>query len=512
MDKLAEDVLTYCIREFEVESGSIFTKVPEEPLLRLVKSMGPRENYHCGESIGVGEGISGLAARRREPIHRAGELADSRLVRRKEEEQIAQFLSFPVMDGSEVLAVINLSGPKHGGFGRGDLQKCRAVSEKYANALTPVCNRGNLVFPESNLYSFSDGKGPQTKRHEPGLGLLACLPCCVLIFDKALQITHCNRQQEFENLFNTNGVSNIPIHLLKLPLEIEEEVFREKLEALRECGEAFRLKNVRILGAPCTRLVNMAFSPIRAADGGCDGGLVVVDDNTANFELQQKVVEAERLSLIGSMTSMITHEINGPLDGVMRLLKLSRINVKKGLAADEYLEQALKGLHHMSSLTKSLLGFSQTRAKPAPLNAVIESARDMCKYRNGECEIIWKFELRCGNPLVNENDFHQIFVNLFSNALDAIGSNAGCVRVKTSVNRHSVRIEIEDSGCGIPQAVRSRIFEAFWTTKEYGKGSGLGLTIVKKTVERHGGTIHVESGENAGAKFTLLFPRDKLTL
>jgi signal transduction histidine kinase len=146
------------------------------------------------------------------------------------------------------------------------------------------------------------------------------------------------------------------------------------------------------------------------------------------------------------------------------------------------------------------------------LNTVIKNARDICRYGNGEYEVTWKFEFAPDDPPVNENDFHQIFVNLFSNALDAIGPDAGCVEVKTAVNCHSIRVEVEDSGCGISQAATPRIFEPFWTTKEYGKGTGLGLTIVKKVVERHGGTIHVESGKNAGAKFTLIFPCDKLAL
>lgn len=100
----------------------------------------------------------------------------------------------------------------------------------------------------------------------------------------------------------------------------------------------------------------------------------------------------------------------------------------------------------------------------------------------------------------------QVMINLIMNALHAM-EDGGILRIGMAQDGEMVRLTVADTGQGIPQAVLPKIFEPFYTTKEFGKGTGLGLTVVKGIIEEHHGTITVESEEGKGTRFTILIPR-----
>ena len=127
-------------------------------------------------------------------------------------------------------------------------------------------------------------------------------------------------------------------------------------------------------------------------------------------------------------------------------------------------------------------------------------------------------EPRCKNCIEIERDFgdlprvrchagqlNQVFLNLLMNACDAIGDR-GRIAVRTRTEDGQVRLEFEDDGPGIPGEVRDRIFEPFFTTKPVGQGTGLGLSLTHGIIERHGGRIWVESGQQTGTRFVIELP------
>ncbi|RJP20690.1 MAG: GHKL domain-containing protein [Candidatus Abyssobacteria bacterium SURF_5] len=511
MEKIAEEVMLHCMGEFEVESGSVFLMKPQEAALRLVSAAGPRANHHCGDSVAIGNGITGLVAKKRQPLILNDMLARSCLTPRQEEGMVKQFLSFPIVKEATVFAVVNVTGPKGGRkFGNREIERCKAISTHYGDRFERAFKRGKSELLRSSLYAIEGRKKVKEKEQDPMCRLLSCFPGCVLLFDASFRITFCNKEEELHSLFGNAGrLVNVGFDLRKLPLEISPDLLSRKLTDLRDRKLPFSLINVRAVGS--RRVLKVKFSALDALRGGSgETGLAVLSDNTSNYEVQQKLIESERLSLIGSLTSIIVHEVNNPLDGVFRLVKMARSNVSEGIPADEYLDQALKGLQRMSALMKSFLGLSAKHEEPSSLNSVIKNVLALVRCRNSEKNIKVDLKLSPRNPLVDANHFHQIFVNLLANAVDAISSDNGIITIKTSVRSHQLRISIADNGCGIPEAQQARIFDAFWTTKEYGRGTGLGLTIVKKAVERHGGTIRAESREDAGTTFYLTFPESQL--
>jgi signal transduction histidine kinase len=104
------------------------------------------------------------------------------------------------------------------------------------------------------------------------------------------------------------------------------------------------------------------------------------------------------------------------------------------------------------------------------------------------------------------DQIRQVMLNLLNNAMQAMPAGGGRIRVSTELTGESILIRVEDSGCGIPPEHLERIFEPFFTTKPPSKGTGLGLSISRAIVERHGGTLRVESTPGRGTTFTVALP------
>ena len=519
--KTTETILQCCVREFSAESASIFLTENGGDSLRLVRAIGSRKNRHCGKSFTSGEGISGFVASTKDPLLVTDFSDEKRLNPRKQGYPVDTLMSCPVLKDPFVLAVINVAGRRTGRpFSKDDLRKLQNISDRCTNILSQTIESWRS-FQEDNdaarrardiqmdLDKSADRIEKWGNHNE---SILRSLSEQVLIFDSQFNITYCSKDEDFAELFGREkDVRNI----LDLPLNIERNELTGKLNGVIREGTPFTLTNVQIKDSPKFRVANLSFSPFSSTSGNPLGGLLLVDDNTANYEIQQRLVEAEKFSLIGSLTSMITHEVNNPLDGVMRLINLSLAQLKEEEPIREYLSEAQKGLNRIASLVNSLLNFSRKSmsldSEFATLNAVTENAMAIIRNRHHEKDISIDLSLAPENPTVRTNDFYQIISNLVSNSYDAVPSGSGSLKVTTEVDGGLLHLMVTDNGSGIPRHLQSRIFNTFYTTKDYGKGTGLGLAIVKKMVEKYGGTIEADPGENMGTKMHLTFPLDRLT-
>jgi PAS domain S-box-containing protein len=282
----------------------------------------------------------------------------------------------------------------------------------------------------------------------------------------------------------------------------------------------------------------------------------IVRDITARKHLETELQQARKLEAVGQLASGIAHEINTPsqfvgdslrflADGFNDLLTL-RARYRQALdplaatpgyaavvqaldAVDqevdlEYLEQngpksfarALDGVGRISAIVRSMKEFAhpdQRKQAPADLGRALQSTLNIAR---NEYKYIADLDESYGDlPPVTcfVGELNQVFLNLLVNAAHAIGEKVGNsgargrIGVRTSQEGESARIEIEDSGCGIPEAIRGRIFEPFFTTKEIGRGSGQGLAIARSVVvDKHGGSLTFASEVGRGTTFTILLP------
>lgn len=235
---------------------------------------------------------------------------------------------------------------------------------------------------------------------------------------------------------------------------------------------------------------------------------------------QKQLIQSESLAAIGQLVAGTAHEINNPLASASSLIQTSVESIrqwdtaeKARLDVEDDLLFSLKELRRAGAIVKSLLGLSrqtQTYTEPVHIHAALDDALRILYNQYKHLKVTFHKEYDNGLPAVEGNfsNLGQVFVNVIKNAIQALPDGAGSVILKTrhQANPGRVIVEVEDTGSGISAAHLKDIFKPFYTTKEVGQGTGLGLYISHEIVKRHGGAIHVRSETDRGTVVTVELP------
>jgi PAS domain S-box-containing protein len=232
--------------------------------------------------------------------------------------------------------------------------------------------------------------------------------------------------------------------------------------------------------------------------------------------IQQKLVEADRLTALGTLAAGVAHEINNPLTYVeLGLHRIEQATRGHAVAAEvrELLADVEHGVARIATITRSLRTFARSDdAPPSPVDvrAVLERALQMLDNQLRH-EAIVACDLADAPAIFgNASKLEQVFVNLLNNARHALAGEPRRIDVGLVTQGDTVVVTVRDTGTGIPAAIRHRVFEPFFTTRAVGDGMGLGLPVCKSIVESLGGTIEIDSIEGAGTtvRVTLRAYRD----
>lgn len=255
-------------------------------------------------------------------------------------------------------------------------------------------------------------------------------------------------------------------------------------------------------------------APVLSADGDFDGALAIGRDLTIVRELEEQIIQAEKLATLGQLAAGVVHEINNPLTSISVYAEyLLRKGERSGADPSdlEKVRRILEGVQRILNFTRDLIVYarpSAEEARPLDIEAVIEQAIVFCDHVISEHNVVVErgFERPLPALLGVRSQLHQVFINLFTNASQAIGHDHGKLRIATSVATDGrVVVSVTDNGAGIPDTVQSQIFEPFFTTKKDGTGTGLGLSIVRNILRAHGAELKVQSSAGVGTTFTMLF-------
>jgi PAS domain S-box-containing protein len=271
--------------------------------------------------------------------------------------------------------------------------------------------------------------------------------------------------------------------------------------------------------------------PLKNENGEVELVLSIMRDITAAVErrLQERTktlkrdlaqaIHEDKMIALGKLVSGAVHEINNPLSGILALARLMRRQMEEGSLSEEDGEQFKYYLHlidteaaRCSTIVSGLLSFSRqqkTEYKYFELNDLIQKVVFLFDHKMQAGRVRLSLELAAELPQIlgDPGQVQQCLINLLFNGMEAM-PGGGQLTMRTSVegDREQVRLEVEDTGIGIPEEMMSQVFEPFVSTKQHEKGVGLGLSVVYGIIKEHHGSIYVRSLVGQGTTFTIRLP------
>ena len=241
-------------------------------------------------------------------------------------------------------------------------------------------------------------------------------------------------------------------------------------------------------------------------------------------ELERQLQQAQKMEAIGALAGGIAHDFNNILGGIIGFAELAKYYVEKGSKAEKKIDQLLSATDRAKNLAKQILTFShqdKIEKKPLLLKIVV---KEIIKFLRASLpttiEIRYNMSPDAGSIIGDPNQIHQVLLNLCTNAAYAmqeggvleinlenaeIDAEAASQYLEIEPGNY-VKLSVSDTGHGMEKEVMERIFDPYFTTKEKGVGTGLGLSVVHGIVKSHGGIIKVHSELMKGTTFQLLFP------
>jgi signal transduction histidine kinase len=354
---------------------------------------------------------------------------------------------------------------------------------------------------------FDHGPGEMVQR------VFQCLPLGLIVFDPQLNIIYHNPAASFIAAQHKSIAQALSSNTAESQYEDWHKELRETLQHESE----HRWEQVLFLDPQRgERLLNLIGIPLSSSDNqNITGGILVIEDVTDFAGLEKRLAVSERMSAVGKLAARVAHELNNPLDGILRYMNLALRAQEKGNTEkiNQYLQQARTGLIRMTEIIKELVNFSRNTYgsfDDTSINTVVDEAVKVMsdKARTNGVSIIC--DLNENVPAVRGPNLFQVFCNLIKNAVDAM-PEGGNLTITTRVDDHQVLIRFQDTGIGLPDPIHN-IWEPFFTTKEPGKGTGLGLPICKDIVEKYNGKIIAENGPKKGCIFTIRIPIDSCSI
>jgi len=272
--------------------------------------------------------------------------------------------------------------------------------------------------------------------------------------------------------------------------------------------------------------VEATISPTRDKSGTIISYVAVQRDVTHEVILERKLRQAQKMEAIGTLAGGIAHDFNNILGAIIGYAELAKLHITQGSPANAKLDQTLKAANRAKELVRQILTFSrQSEQEPKALqiSLVVKEALKLIRATlPTTIEIRQNIKKESGMVLADPTQMHQVVMNLCTNAAHAMLGKGGELEVSvvnvdldaTSVVQYPgmkpgryVRLTVSDTGHGMDHEAMSRIFEPYFTTKEKGVGTGLGLAVVHGIVQSCGGRIVVYSEPGKGTTFHICLPR-----
>lgn len=334
----------------------------------------------------------------------------------------------------------------------------------------------------------------------------------LIAVDENGRITRCNTTFEEMMGLPRDEVSG------KLFEEVFDETFAYNLSNilgksrwhLTEIRNAYKMHAYDAKGR--SLMLNVAVAPLRSVSSSQSGAIVVLENVSSRIKLEETLQQSEKLSSIGLLAAGVAHEVNTPLTGVSSYTQMLLGMIPETDPKHALLQKMQRQTDRASNIVSNLLNFSRigsvTDSTDMDINQLMDDSLQLLEpqIRKSNIEIVKDYSAEMLPIFGNGGKLQQVFTNLILNARDAM-INGGKITLRTRViEEEEIKIEVADTGEGIPPENLGKIFDPFFTTKGVGNGTGLGLAVTYGIVQEHGGTIEAFSEQGKGTTFILSFP------
>ena len=516
--ELLTSMLSKCLAQFGCKSGSISLFRPDSEELELVVAEGPMCEALPGTRQSLGSGIAGTVAERQEGIF-VEDIGESDDFDRSDSSRYKtnSFACVPIVYRGELLGVLSLCDKESGdAFGPADVGRMLALAGCSAGTIRQSLHQEKLRSFNIELHRRLDAAIERLQDANQELArlknfnesILTSIVLGLIAFDNESHVAFSN--EAIRNIFGLGAPGDVDAQFRSLDIDCDGLTWEQVLCTVVEEGRAVQCSAAEFAreGEQEKQTLSISASPLRDMRRRVSGGVIIVEDVTEQTKIEKRLAASERHAVIGKLAARVAHELNNPLDGILRFINLSIALKEDEDPTREYLTECKKGLERMVGIVSSLLEFSRSTYpahRDTRLNDVVREAVGTLRHRAEQQGVKVVFDLADNLPELRCGELIQVFLNLTKNAYDAM-KGGGSLTLTSRLEGEKAVVSIADSGCGMPDEITSRIFDPFFTTKGPSEGTGLGLAICHDIVEKHGGTITVDSILDQGTTFTISLP------
>lgn len=540
--ELLRQIVTLASAVTDAQVASIMLLDERGEYLTIAAAIGLSKDIIEKTRLAVGESIAGFVARTGEPLLVEDVEKHERFVRINQERYgAASLLCAPLVIKNKIIGVINMANKADGtSFTQNDLrllttfasQAAVAVDdanqfEKNRRRLTEFEILNELSTEVSSINSLNNFQKVLISKLKRVFPIDASIWFQIDATTSTAVPTGGDGEVELP-LNDSGGVEVQKLSSTLTPIKLNlDDIEHEKISALSEtvhqqvlasrttqvAGKAHMAIPILRFGKPEFILYLSARADRSYSQDDISLARLVISQAALLFERERSLLNATRLLTMGNMISEISHDLRKPLTSIRGGLQILKQRHPE-IASSEFLSSAEEEIHRMNELVRELVDFSNPNkyeTQKLDLRQVVQRAvelvtpdlqRRKVTYTSSFDEAPWQL-------IINKNQILEVFLNIFINAIDAM-PEGGSLTVRGLVEKPGhkkveyLAVWVTDSGVGIKKSDLPRIFDRYYTTKS--EGTGLGLAVVERVMSAHGGTLAVDSIEQAGTTFKLYFP------